>query len=461
MVKSLFVFFSFMFGVCAFSSEGFMFRIFFKDKGQSVYKQEHPEAFLSKRAMERRVRYNISIDSTDLPVSGYYVNIIQNEGCKVISESKWMNAISIFCLDSMLIGKIQKHDFVDSTLLVWKGDTIEQKKQRASFRVKLPVNSAETKFGYGYDQIKKVNGAILHDMGYKGSGMEIAIIDAGYKNLPEIPLLDNIIIKGVKDFVYEGIDVYESSDHGLKVLSLMGTNQENVYVGTAPKAKYWLLRSEDGRSEYPVEEDYWVAAAEYADSVGVDIINTSLGYSKYNAPAKAYSREQLDGKTAFITRAAEMAINKGIFISVSAGNEGWDLWRTITVPADAENVLTVGSVTRDSLVSAFSSRGPSADGRIKPDVVALGTNINVITGNGEIEPSSGTSFAGPVISGLAACLWEAFPALSNLQLLDIIKKSSHKYDNPDNAFGYGIPNMEKAMTLAKELLGDSSVQNDN
>jgi len=437
-----------------------MYRIFLKDKGNPSYSLNEPELFLSKRALERRKKQNILVDSTDLPVSRLYTNILEDLGCKIVARSKWMNTVSIHCTDSLLVEQVKKLDFVDSTLLVWKGNNESKSRQRTPFRIKLPVNKSNTKYGYGYDQINSLNGVILHDMGFKGNGIEIAIIDAGYKNLPEIPLLDNISVKGVKDFVFEGVDIFKSSDHGLKVLSIMGTNHANTYIGTAPDAKYWLLRSEDGRSEFPIEEDYWVAAAEYADSVGVDIINTSLGYSRYDAPAVGYSREQLDGKTAFMTKAAEAAVDKGIFVEVSAGNEGRDIWRKISIPADAENVLTVGSMTRDSLVSSFSSRGPTADMRIKPDVVALGSNINVITSNGDIEPSSGTSFAGPVVTGLAACLWEAFPRLSNLQLIEIIRRSAHKYGNPDNSFGYGIPDMEKAVNMARELLEEIPAQND-
>ncbi len=261
-------------------------------------------------------------------------------------------------------------------------------------------------------------------------------------------------IKGTKDFVYDGEDMFQSSDHGLKVLSLMATNRPEIFVGTAPDTKYWLLRSEDGRSEYPIEEDYWIAAAEYADSVGVDIINTSLGYSDFNASAQSYTQDQLDGKTAHITKAAEIAAKKGIFVEVSAGNEGNNIWQKIAVPADAEHVLTVGSMTRDSLVSIFSSRGFTADGRVKPDVVALGSKINVVSSTGEIEQSNGTSFAGPVMSGLAACLWEAYPNLTSLQLLDIIKQSAHKFDNPDKSFGYGIPDMEKALKLAADIAAE-------
>jgi subtilisin family serine protease len=377
---------------------------------------------------------------------------LEKLGVEVVARSKWMNTVSIYSVDSSLVDRVKELNFVKDVYLVWKGDTAKTKEPKALFKKTQTLSKNDSTYGYAYDQMQMMNGKALHDKGYTGKGQEIAVIDAGYKNLPDIILLDNISIRGVKDFVYQAEDMVEGSDHGLKVLSVMGTNRPSTYIGTAPAAKYWLLRSEDARSEYPIEEDYWVAAAEYADSVGVDIINTSLGYSTFNAPTYSYSYNQLDGKTAFISQAAQIATQKGILVVISAGNEGNTSWHKISVPADALDVLTVGAIRRDSLMASFSSRGPSFDGRTKPDVVALGNKIAVIAANGEIGQTSGTSFAAPVVSGLASCLWQAYPMLTSLQLLDIIKRSAHKHDDPDNSFGYGIPNMQKAMSLADMLL---------
>jgi len=426
-----------------------MFRIKLKNKGESGYSISNPEAFLSQRAIQRRAKQNIPVDPTDLPISEQYIHSIKNTGFEITAKSKWMNTVSVYCKDSLFIDQIKSLDFVEDILFVWKGDTATIKKGQPVMKKAQFIQKADSIYGYGYEQINMLNGLFLHDNGYKGKGMEIAVIDAGYKNFKDILLLDNVFIKGIKDFVYQGENIFESSDHGLKVLSVMASNRPGIYIGTAPEAKYWLLRSEDGRSEYPVEEDYWVAAAEYADSVGVDVINTSLGYNNFHSPAKSYTHEDLDGKTAFISKAAEIAVSKGIFVESSAGNEGNGTWQKISVPADAENVLTVGSVKRDSLLSSFSSRGPTADLRIKPDVVALGSSINVIASTGDVEQSSGTSFSGPVMSGIAACLWQAFPELTNLEILNIIRKAADRYDNPDNDYGYGIPDMKKAFELGE------------
>lgn len=437
------------------SIEGYIFRVYLKNKNETSYTAVDPSLFLSQRAIDRRHKQNIDIDyATDLPVAKSYIDTIRDSGFEIVAQSRWLNTVSVYCKDSLSVDKIKKFDFVDDALFVWKGDTVNTRKRQALIKKSRLIEKPEGKYAYGTDQIKMLNGDYLHELGYRGEGMEIAVIDAGFKNFPDILLLDNVSIKGIKDFVYHSDSIFQSSDHGLKVLSIMAANRPGIYVGTAPEAKYWLLRSEDGRSEYPIEEDYWVAAAEYADSIGVDIINTSLGYSDFHFPAQSYKHEDLDGRTAFISKAAQTAASKGIFIETSAGNEGNSIWRKISVPADADDVLTVGSVTRDSIVSSFSSRGPTADGRIKPDVMALGSRINVIASNGDVEQSSGTSFSGPVISGIAACLWQACPYLTSLQVLDVIRRAGHRYDAPGDAYGYGIPDMKKAMAIAEELYGE-------
>lgn len=436
--------------VCNFNisaSDGYMFRIQLKDKGKTNYKTENPEQFLSKRSIDRRMKQGLSINRSDLPISSTYINIIEKLECTIVAKSKWLETISIYTSDSLFIDKIKELDFVDGATFVWKGDTARTTPKELP-RSKRILEKPVDKYGHGTVQIKTVSGDFLHQEGYRGKGIEIAVIDAGYTNLRDILLLDNISIKGIKDFVFNGNNIFESSDHGLKVLSVLAANRPNIFVGTAPEAKYWLLRSEDSRTEFPIEEDYWVAAAEYADSIGVDIINASLGYHTFHAPAKNYTHEDLDGKTAYITKAAEMAVSKGIFVEISAGNEGANSWGKIAFPSDANNVLTVGAIARDSTIAYFSSRGLAADGRIKPDVVAVGLGAAVVASTGDVELAHGTSFSGPIMSGLAACLWQSAPNLTNLELLDIIRKSGDRYNTPDEAYGYGIPNMKIAYLLA-------------
>lgn len=450
MIRFLSVFLFLVSSICSFSSDSYIFRLHLKDKMNTTFSIDKPEEFLSQRAIDRRSRQNIGIDSTDLPISDSYIKQLENLDYTVVAKNKWMNTVCVHANDSNSVLQLENLDFVKRVTFVWTEDTTSVKKSSSRKKIKLPKEKAPNIYGYGYDQIKGINGEYLHQQGYRGRGMEIAIIDAGYQNLKEILLLDNVNIRGTKDFVYNPIDIYQSSEHGLNVLSILASNRPNIYVGTAPDAKYWLLKSEDSRSEFPIEEDYWVAACEYADSVGVDLINTSLGYSVFNPLAESYSKDQLDGQTAFISRAAKIATQKGIFVEISAGNEGAASWRHISVPSDVDDVLTVGSVRRDSTLSYFSSVGLD-NGRIKPDVVALGHDINVINGDGDVTYSSGTSFSGPVMTGIVACLWQAFPRLTNIELLDIIRRSGDRYDSPNERYGYGIPNMEKAFRLAKEI----------
>lgn len=435
------------------ATDGYIFRLYLKDKKGTENSISHPSAYLSQRALDRRQKQHIAIDSTDLPISRSYIPQIEDSDAIIVAKSKWMNTVCVFTPDSALVKNLSMLPFVSRAEFVWKSPTTE-KSSKADKKMKTLQTKPQDEYGYGYEQMKTLNAFGLHADGYKGKGLEIAIIDAGFRNLNDILLLDNVRIRVSKDFVFDGNNIFESSDHGVKVLSILSGNRLGTYIGTAPEASFWLLRSEDDRSEYPVEEDYWVAAAEYADSVGVDVINTSLGYSVFEVPAKNHTLEQLDGKTAFISQAAQKATSKGLFIEASAGNEGNTAsWGKIAFPADAVNVLTVGAIDQDSLVASFSSRGFTSDGRIKPDVVALGRNIYVINSRGDIEKSDGTSFSGPVMSGLATCLWQEFPNLTNIELLNIIRKSSHRFSNPNESFGYGIPDIEKARKLAR---GESS-----
>lgn len=449
MKRQVFIVLLFFLILPIFSQEEYKFRIQLKDKGETGFSLDHPEEFLSQRSIERRKNQKITITESDLPISSDYIQTIENLGCTLVAKSKWIKTISIHCADSSIITKIRALDFVEKADCVWIGDytaptlkrTQEQKITASPFSEISP-----NYYGYCWNQMKTVNGQILHEKGYEGEGIQIAVIDGGFFGLDTNPLSDNMNILGEKNFVYQQQDKMQ---HGFEVLSLMASNTPNQYVGTAPKAGYWLLRTEDSERESPIEEDYWITAIEYADSIGVDLVNSSLGYFRFDSPFKSHSWDELDGKTTLISQAAEMATQKGIFVVNSAGNERMFNWKKIAFPADAEHVLAVGSITNDSVPSSFSSIGPAVGGRIKPDIAALGDDINFILDDGTTYKSRGTSYSSPIMCGLVACLWEAFPHLTNYKLLDIIRKASHQYTTPDEYWGYGIPDMKKAFELAE------------
>lgn len=450
------LFFGLLLSVTSLFAQGYeyKFRLTLKDKGTTSYTIDKPEEFLSQRALERRQRQGIAIDASDLPISKDYIKAIEDLGGIVVAKSKWQKTLSVHCADSMMVDKFKELPFVSDALFVWRAKVKVEKAWNDSIE-NYPAQEMVTfgnEYGKGLDNIKPNNGQYLHQAGFKGEGMEIAVIDGGFSNFPKIEMLDNVNIKGYKGFIYENEELFDTPhSHGLSVLSCIATNKPMQFVGTAPEASFWLLNTEDARSEFPIEEDYWATAIEYADSVGVDVVNTSLGYSNFDFPAKSYTHENLNGK-AYISRSADLAADKGMLLVISAGNSGNSEWRKLTPPSDAVNVLAMGAIGRDSIVTNFSSRGMTADLRVKPDAMALGQGSVVVNNKGLVSRSSGTSFSSPIMCGMVACLWQAFPTLTNKEILRVVREAGSKYENFDEDYGYGIPDMKKAMELAQALV---------
>lgn len=430
----------------------YKFRLVLKDKGQSNLSISNPESFLSPKAIERRRKQNIPIDASDLPISPEYLKAIQQIGGTIVAKSKWLNTVSVNCTDEFLIDKYKALPFVKDVILVWEGKRKEI--STAPKYIDVPQIGANhtpdvpLDYGTAFNNINVNNGQALHNKGFRGEGVDIAVIDAGFINFKANPAFKNVNVKGAKSFVYENDNPYSKDNHGIWVTSCMATNLPGTYVGTAPEANYWLLRTEDEATEYPIEEDYWVNAVEYADSVGVDIINSSLYYATgYYFPSARYKFEDMDGKTALATRGANVAASKGIFIVNCAGNEGpW-----VGTPADSPHVLAVGSVSSKLNIHTFTAWGITIDGRMKPDVVAMGGSASVINESGNSETRSGTSYASPIMCGLAACLWQAYPKLTNAELMQVIRQSADRAAKPEVPYGYGIANMQKAMELSKAI----------
>lgn len=308
----------------------------------------------------------------------------------------------------------------------------------------VPADSPlKATYGYAEKQIQMLNGIRLHKAGFRGEGMRVAVIDAGFECVDRISAFDSLKLLGTHNVVFPGASVFEGDDHGTKVLSCVAANAPGIMVGTAPEASYWLIKSEDSRSEFPIEEDYWTAALEFADSVGVDVVTSSLGYFIFDREALSHTPGELDGRTAHISRAARMAASKGLLLFSSAGNEGSGTWEKITFPADVAEIVTVGSVNEEKKKSSFSSTGFTADGRVKPDVVALGTGCCVIDPSGSIRYANGTSFSTPIVAGLGICLWQAFPYLSNQEIIERLRQSGSRRKRPDAELGYGLPDFYK------------------
>ncbi|NDV66488.1 S8 family serine peptidase [Bacteroides sp. 224] len=428
------------------------YRIYLKDKVSTTYSLDRPSEFLSLKAIERRMKQQLPIDSTDLPVCQNYIEAIQAKGVRIVAKGKWENFVTVSCSDTIVIDRIMELPFVASAKKVWRCPSrVRNKAIKRDSLVNKAWGDKEDWHGNGHKQIAISNGHKLHEAGFKGEGMSIAVIDDGYHNVDIIPVMSNIRILGTHDFVTPGGDVFAAGNHGLAVLSCIAMNQPYKMVGTAPEASYWLLRSEDSATEQPVEEDYWANAIEFADSVGVDVVNTSLGYFDFDDPFTDYRLRDLTGKYAMISRQAAHVANKGMVLVCSAGNAGSSSWKKLTPPSDAEHVLTVGAIAKNGKLASFSSVGNTTDNRIKPDVVAVGVSAAVVATDGQPSFLGGTSFSSPIVCGMVTCLWQALPHLTAKELIEVIRRSGDRLEYPDNIYGYGVPDMWKAYELSLPL----------
>jgi subtilisin family serine protease len=438
------------------AKDALRFRVSLRDKHGVVVGNGQP--VFSVRSVERRLKQGIALDTTDLPVYAGYVQTIERKGFPVVSKSRWMNTVVVSASDSSCIDSLTALPFVKDVRLVWVNPAVKSAAMPKPFitRQKFPTDTTSY-YGNAWNQVETLGLDALHDAGFKGNGMMIALVDAGFLGVDTMSWFRSLKMVAARDFIYPPNSVFTSHSHGTSVLSLMAASEPYSIVGTAPEASYCLLRSEDIRSEFPIEEDYWTAAVEFADSIGADIVTSSLGYTEFDLAQLSYKKNQLDGKTAFITQAASLASSKGMLIVCSAGNDGQAAWKKISFPADAANVLAVGSVQSDLTKSPFSSFGPSIDGRIKPDVMALGTDASIINGSGKLTMGSGTSFSTPLVAGMAACIWNALPQLKAMALLRAIRESADRYQTPDSLYGYGIPNAQRIWISGKTSLSQAEI----
>lgn len=436
----------------------------FKDKAGTSFSINDPSKFLSPKAIDRRTKQHIAIDETDLPIVSRYIDSVRSSGnVTVLDHSKWFNQVCIETSDAAALAKINSLPFVISTLPAKRSMrqnlVVRNKFNEQINTITSPMSPASPgdyyMYGNSLNQIHIHHGEYLHNKGFQGEGMLIAIIDAGFYHYKTLPAFDSVRLNHqiveTYDFVANEVSVNEDHSHGMMCFSIMAANIPGELVGSSPKANFLLYRSEDVFSESPVEEQYWVAAAERADSIGADLISTSLGYDTFDNPAFNYTYTDMNGHTSLIAKAATLAAKKGMIVLAAAGNEGNNSWHFISTPGDADSILTVGAVDGSGAVAGFSSYGPSSDGRIKPTVASVGAATALSSITGSIATSNGTSFATPNLAGLVACLWQAFPEFTNTEIIESVKQNSSIYKTPDNRIGYGIPDFQKAFdSLSQE-----------
>ena len=464
-MKKLFPLLAFLISIQLFAQEDAW--VFLKDKPNATTFMASPLTMLSQRALDRRTRQNIALDTKDVPIETTYYNQIKAAtGITVLAKSKWLNVIQVQGTQTDINNLKTTFSFVDKIEFANRGLNAKgmtpKKSMINNHKNKFAETATTFNYGNAANQIEMLKGDFLHKEGYTGAGMYIAVIDNGFPNVNTLNAFkrvrDNNQILGGYDFLKRSNDFYVKelsgttllNSHGTKVFSTIAGYIDNQFVGTAPDAFYYLFRTEDPLNEVPLEQTLWVEAAERADSLGVDVINTSLGYTTFDNSNYNYEYADMNGKTTFISRGAAIGVSRGMIIVTSAGNEGNKIWKYMNAPADVETVFTVGAVNATKAIASFSSFGPTSDNRIKPDVLAQGQSAFIIDENvGIPKTGNGTSYSSPIMAGVVACFWQAFPNLTNLQIMQKIRESANRFNNPSlqSQYGYGVPDFQKAYTV--------------
>lgn len=452
-MKKALLFVALLFSLVSFSQEDAW--VYFTDKPNAQFYLDNPLQMLSQRALDRRSTQGIALNLQDPPIHQPYIDqITAATGITVKAKSKWLNALHIRGTQANIAALsalpfVSRVQYANHSLNPG-GRQTSIENQRAQRTNKFLDTQVTYNYGNSATQIQMLNAHFLHQQNFTGAGKLVAIMDAGFPGVdtqaPFQRLRDNNLILGGYDFVNRTANPYTGYQHGTQVLSNMGGYADNQLVGTSPDAHYYLFITEDISSENPVEESNWVEALEMADSLGVDVVNTSLGYFEYDNPAYSYTYADINGQTSFASRGANIAFSKGMICVNSAGNSGSTSDPYVAVPADAATVLTVGAVNNSEVKANFSSIGPTFDGRIKPDVMAMGVGATVATQSGAIATNNGTSFSGPILAGAVASFWSAFPNKTNAEIIQFVKASADRFAAPNNNYGYGIPDFQQAYT---------------
>jgi len=438
------------------------YRIYLSDKNNTPYSIDNPSEYLSQRAIDKRERFNIPITEQDLPINPEYKQQILalHPQMQPLAVSKWMNTFTVYCPDNTVVPQILNLPFVDSIMAVGAfilNDAPSAKIpeiQPSIVQNTLIPTKKSLDYGYGFGQIAFHNGHLLHEAGFHGEGMLIAVIDGGFYGIETISFFQEMVndrrfyghYSLMPDFMDTSISGW-SEIHGTLVTSAIAANTSGELIGTAPAASYALIHTEWVGSEELVEEDFWANGAEIADSIGADVINSSLGYRSFpDFPQSDITYADMDGLNSIASRCATILGQKGVIVCIAAGNDGNNQYYHIGRPADAVDILCVGASAVDSVIAGFSSHGPSYDGRVKPDITSMGVSTYCYYPNNWLITENGTSLATPVATGLCACLWQAMPQYTASEMMQIIRENSHRYNNPNTEYGYGIPDFYKAYT---------------
>jgi serine protease AprX len=431
--------------------------IYLSDKQNVPSSISNPITILTQQSINRKAAHGVAIDERDVPVNENYIAQLKSQsGITVKAKSKWFNAVHVRGSESdinalEILNFVHHIDFADKSLNTSGRSSNQQNK------FEIQERRADFNYGTTQNQVEMIHVEELHTSDYTGDGIIIAVLDAGFTNVDAMGAFERLRGNGDLligyDFVSRNSDVYSytGNTHGTKVLSTMAAFIQDLYVGTAPDASYYLFRTEDADSENPVEESYWVEAAERADSLGVHIINSSLGYTTYDNSNYNYTTDDMDGMTAYISKGANIAAEKGILVVNSAGNSGNNSWQIVGAPADAPGVFTIGGVDLDGDYATFSSQGSAMQPTQKPDVVARARSTYVVDETDGIVTNNGTSFSSPIIAGSVACLMQALPDLSIEQIKQYIRQSASQFSTPDYFLGYGIPDFGLALTNALSI----------
>ncbi|MFY0643614.1 MAG: S8 family serine peptidase [Bacteroidia bacterium] len=414
---------------------------------------------LSQKAIDRRAKFNIALDNFDLPVNVEYIKAIcRDSTIRLRYPLKWRNAIVIDA-DSLDMDAISKLPFVSEITYVGLTSPFSSYEQPLIHDLYSTVKNSEiqtsnlnrSQYGNSYDQLYQVGITRMHSEGFDGSGVSIAVFDAGFQNAHVLSSFararSNHQLYSAYDLVDLDNELTDVDNHGIAVSSCFLSYSPSQYIGSSPNVTTYLFRTENSFAEDPLEELNWCRAAELADSIGVDMVSSSLGYTQFDNASLNYTHSDMDGKTSHIAKAASMLVEKGVLVVNSAGNEGDDPWRKIGSPGDVAKVLTIGAVNSNNEISNFSSRGNNANGITKPDVCALGVKTFVSSTYGSFYRGFGTSYATPIVSGGVALLLQAHPDKPPQEITDALRLTAQRNNFPDSIYGYGTVNIYAAHLL--------------